>query len=69
MALTCVGTPVLPDAAVQICVATPGVDAAGYMFRADKVVTLPLRASIDRQLPGVGELARRLLAGLGEAAC
>jgi len=69
LALTCVGTPVLPGAAVQICVATPGVDAPGYLFRADKVVTLPLRASIDRQLPGVGELARRLLAGLGEAAC
>ncbi len=69
LVLSCVGTPVLPDAAVQITVATPGVDAPGYQFRADKVVTLPLRASIDRQLPGVGEVARRLLAGLGEAAC
>jgi hypothetical protein len=60
---------VLPGAAVQFTVATPGVDAAGYFFRADKVVTLPLRASIDRQLPGVGELARRILSTLGVAAC
>ncbi|MDE3011920.1 MAG: hypothetical protein KGI67_13625 [Pseudomonadota bacterium] len=69
VALTCIGTPVLADAAVQIMVATPGIDAAGYLFRADKVVTLPLRASIDRQLPAVGDLARRLLAGLKEATC
>jgi formylmethanofuran dehydrogenase subunit B len=67
--LSCVGTQVLPGAAVQITVATPGVDAPGYMFRADKVVTLPLRAVIDRGLPGVGGIARRLKAGLGEASC
>lgn len=69
VALTCVGTPVLPAAAVQISVATPGLDADGYLFRADKVVTLPLRAATERQLPGVADLARRLHATLGDSAC
>ena len=69
VALTCVGTPVLPGAAVQIQVATPGIDSAGYFFRADKVVALPLRPIIDRQLPTVEQLARRWLTGLGAAAC
>ncbi len=69
VALTCVGTPLLPDAAVQIQIATPGVDAAGYFFRADKVVALPLRPMIDRQLPSVAQLASRWLTGLGVAAC
>ncbi len=65
VALTGVGTPVLPGAAVQIQVATPGVDASGYYFRADKVVALPLRAVTDRQLPTVAQLARRFASGLG----
>jgi formylmethanofuran dehydrogenase subunit B len=69
VALTCAGSVLLPDAAVQIMVATPGIDQAGYLFRADKVVTLPLRASINRQLPAVAELARRFQSGLGVAAC
>ena len=69
LVLSCVGTPVLPGVAVQIMVATPGVDASGYVFRADKVVTLPLRAALDRGLPGVAGIARRLKAGLGDAAC
>ena len=69
IALSCVGAPVLPAAEVQIMVATPGIDAAGYLYRADKVVTLPLRATVDRQLPQVGQLALRILNGLGASSC
>jgi len=69
IALCCGGTPPLEGVAVQITVSTPGVDDAGYMFRADKVVTLPLRASMDRQLPSVAALARRWMTGQGAQAC
>lgn len=61
VAFTCAGTPVLADAIVQITVATPGIDTAGYYFRADKVVALPLRPLQDRSLPTVQQLARQLL--------
>jgi formylmethanofuran dehydrogenase subunit B len=69
IALTSAGAPLISEAAVQITVATPGVDTNGYMFRADKVVTLPLRKVIQSSYPTVAEFAHRVMAGLGEKAC
>jgi len=69
IALTSAGAPLISEAAVQITVATPGVDTNGYMFRADKVVTLPLRKIIQSSYPTVAEFAHRVMAGLGEKAC
>lgn len=66
---SCAGAPVVAEAAVQITVATPGIDQTGYMFRADKVVTLPLRAPVTRGLPAVGELSMRILSKLGVSSC
>lgn len=45
---------------VFIPVATPGVNADGHLFRADGVVTLPLRALRDDGLPTVAGVARAL---------
>lgn len=42
-----------PD--VFIPVGTPGIDHAGHMFRADKVVALPLRKLRESGLPSVAE--------------
>lgn len=69
IALTSAGAEVLKDVDVQITVATPGIDAAGYVYRADKVVSLPLRAVISRGLPGVDRLADHWLKAMGEGAC
>jgi len=66
IALTSAGSPVLPQASIQITVATPSVDASGYFFRADKVVTLPLRKAIQRSNPTVADVAHRILVGLGD---
>jgi formylmethanofuran dehydrogenase subunit B len=44
-------------------VATPGVDVAGHLFRADGVVLLPLHAARSTALP----TAAQVLAGLHAA--
>ncbi|ATE62653.1 molybdopterin-binding domain-containing protein [Thauera sinica] len=49
---------------VFIPVATPGVGAGGHMFRADGVVTLPVRAVRDDGLPTVADVAAALEARL-----
>jgi len=69
IALTSAGAPLIPEAAVQITVATPGVDTHGYLFRADKVVTLPLRKAMQSSSPTVAEFAQRVMLGLGEQTC
>lgn len=48
------------DRTIFIPVATPGINSAGHLFRADGVVTLPLRAVRDDGLPTVAEIARAL---------
>ncbi|MBS0550974.1 MAG: hypothetical protein JSS47_00375 [Proteobacteria bacterium] len=45
---------------VFIQVATPGINADGHLFRADGVVTLPLRALRDDGLPTVAGVAKAL---------
>ncbi len=52
---------------VFIPVSTPGIGAAGHMFRADGGVVLPLEAVYADTLPGVAEVAGSLLARLGAA--
>jgi formylmethanofuran dehydrogenase subunit B len=47
-----------------IPVATPGIGAAGHLFRTDGVVMLPLHAVRDDGLPGVAEVAQQLREGL-----
>ncbi|WP_222622800.1 formylmethanofuran dehydrogenase [Ramlibacter cellulosilyticus] len=47
-------------------VATPGVNAAGHLFRTDGVV-VPLVAARDDALPGVAQVAARLLHALESA--
>ncbi len=69
IALTSAGAPLIQEAMVQITVATPAVDTHGYFFRADKIVSLPLRKAIQRSYPTVAEFAHRVMAGLGEKAC
>jgi len=69
IALTSAGADLVSEAAVQITVATPGVDTHGYLFRADKVVTLPLRKAIQRSYPTVAEIAQHILVGLGDKTC
>jgi formylmethanofuran dehydrogenase subunit B len=50
---------------VFIPVATPGVDDSGHFYRADKVVTLPLRKLRESPLPGAAEALGAILAALG----
>ena len=45
---------------VFLPVATPGLDAAGHLFRADGVV-VPLVAARAADVPGVGRVATGLL--------
>jgi formylmethanofuran dehydrogenase subunit B len=47
-------------ARVFIPVSTPGVGAAGHLFRTDGVVMLPLHALYDDGLPGVSQVVRGL---------
>lgn len=49
---------------VFIPVATPGIHAAGHLFRTDGVVLLPLHAVRDDGLPGLDAVARQLHEGL-----
>jgi formylmethanofuran dehydrogenase subunit B len=55
-----------PGPHVFLPVATPGLDAAGHLFRADGIVLVPLEAVRDDGLPGVDALLARLAARLGE---
>lgn len=50
---------------VFIPVATPGVDDSGHFYRADKVVTLPLRKLRESPLPGAAAALDAILAALG----
>jgi formylmethanofuran dehydrogenase subunit B len=52
------------EGTIFIPVATPGIDSAGHLFRADGVVTLPLRAVRDDGLPTVADIAKALAARL-----
>ena len=49
---------------VFIPVATPGIGAAGHLFRTDGVVLMPLHAARDDGLPGLDAVARQLHEGL-----
>ncbi|MBU6258995.1 MAG: formylmethanofuran dehydrogenase [Burkholderiales bacterium] len=49
---------------VFIPVATPGVGAAGHLFRTDGTVLMPLHALRSETLPGVAEAARSMLGAL-----
>ena len=46
---------------VFIAVSTPGVNAPGHLFRADGGIVLALKPFMPGSLPGVDEVARRLL--------
>lgn len=50
---------------VFIPVATPGVDDSGHFYRADKVVTLPLRKLRESTLPSAAAALDAILAALG----
>lgn len=49
-----------PEKGVFIPVSTPGIGAAGHLFRTDGGVTLPLVAVRDDGLPSVADVARQL---------
>ncbi|MES2991241.1 MAG: formylmethanofuran dehydrogenase [Pseudomonadota bacterium] len=51
---------------IFIPVATPGVGAAGHLFRTDGSVLMPLRALRDDGLPTVAEVLRRIALALPE---
>jgi formylmethanofuran dehydrogenase subunit B len=53
------------DQAVFMPVATPGINAAGHLFRTDLIVVVPLQSVRDDALPGVAELVTQIGAGLG----
>jgi formylmethanofuran dehydrogenase subunit B len=52
-------------AEVFIPVATPGLNAAGHLFRTDGIVVVPLTAARDDGLAGVAQVLGRLLERLG----
>ena len=54
-------------AGVFIAVATPGVNAPGHLFRGDGGIVLALKPFTTTALPGVDDVARRLLALLEKA--
>ncbi len=60
------GPAVRRPGAVFIPVATPGIGAAGHVFRTDGTVLMPLHALNDPGLPGVADVARDLLRVLNE---
>jgi formylmethanofuran dehydrogenase subunit B len=62
------GPAVRRPGAVFIPVATPGIGAAGHVFRTDGTVLMPLHALHDPGLPGVADVARALLRALNERA-
>jgi formylmethanofuran dehydrogenase subunit B len=62
VALVWPGHPLPRPVDVAIPVGTPGVDQAGSVYRMDGVVSLPLRALRQRELPSVAEVLRRFRA-------
>lgn len=54
------GNPARERAAVFIPVGVPGVDHAGYLFRADGIAALPLHRLRRRAVPGAAEILTRL---------
>jgi formylmethanofuran dehydrogenase subunit B len=52
------------EPAVFIPVGTPGLDHAGHLFRADRVVTLPLRQLRDSAYPSVADAVAAIEAAL-----
>jgi formylmethanofuran dehydrogenase subunit B len=58
------GPAVRREGAVFIPVATPGLGAAGHVFRTDGTVLLPLRALHGTSLLGVADVARELMRAL-----
>jgi len=59
------GMSVAPAPAVQIDVATPGVDQAGHFFRGDAVVAVRLQRIAQTPLPGVADVLDRIAAAAG----
>jgi len=49
-----------PRGDIFIPVATPGLNAAGHLFRTDGIVIVPLAAARDDGLPGVADVLGRL---------
>lgn len=56
----------VPQGAVFIPAATPGIGSTGHLFRTDSVVALPLEPLREEALPGVPEVLVRLTARLAE---
>ncbi len=56
------------DRCVFLPVATPGINAAGHLFRTDIIVIVPLQPVRDDGLPGVAELVTRLAQRMGAVA-
>ena len=54
------------DDCVFLPVATPGLNAAGHLFRTDGSIVLPLVAVRDDGLPGVARIAAQLAEALGD---
>jgi formylmethanofuran dehydrogenase subunit B len=52
---------------VFLPVATPGINAAGHLFRTDGIVVVPLVAARDDGLPGVDAVLARIGAHLEAA--
>jgi formylmethanofuran dehydrogenase subunit B len=59
------GMRVAPAPAVQIDVATPGLDQAGHFFRGDAVVAVRLQRIAPTPLPGVADVLDRIAAAVG----
>ena len=59
------GMNVAPAPAVQIDVATPGLDQAGHFFRGDAVVAVRLRQVAATDLPAAAEVIDRIGAAVG----
>lgn len=55
------------DHCVFVPVATPGINAAGHLFRTDIIVVVPLRPARDDGLPGVADVITRLGQLMGAA--
>jgi formylmethanofuran dehydrogenase subunit B len=56
---------VAPAPAVQIDVATPGVDHAGHFFRGDAVVAVRLQKIAQTPLPRVADVLDLMTAAVG----
>jgi formylmethanofuran dehydrogenase subunit B len=54
------GPPLSRPPAVELTVATPGLDHAGHFYRGDGVVALRLRQLVDSPLPSVADVITRI---------